>query len=316
MIHPAFDGAGFQAAAIICVQNRADMSLPHPHFAQYMEFLKNCLRTSLRASLGAITALGLLAGCAVSQQSLPGALTVITMTYNIRCGACEGKSDVNHWDKRKHLVAEVIRKSDADLIGLQEAEAFQVKDLVDALPAYDWYGVGREDGKERGEMAAVLVRRSAFEIVAPRTLWLSDTPQVVSKGWDAMLNRTVTLVKLKSKITGGVVHLWNTHFDHMGDRARQESARLIVRTLQSQGAGDPVILTGDLNLRDTHPAYKLLTAELQDAETTSQTPPSGGNITFNGFGRDLQSGNKIDFIFVSAGQTVRSHRVITEPRNS
>ncbi len=259
-----------------------------------------------------ITLIVLLAGCAVAPKPISGELAAITMTYNIRCGSCESKSDVNHWDKRKRLVAEVIRKSGADLIGLQEAERFQVKDLMDVLPDYDWYGVGRDDGKERGEMTAVLVRRSAFELVAQRTLWLSETPQAVSKGWDAMLNRTLSLVKLRSKATGRTVHLLNTHFDHMGDKARQESALLIVRTIQSEGGIDPVILTGDLNLRDNHPAYKLLATELQDTRTSSTTPPSGGNITFNGFGRDLQSGNTIDFIFVSGGQTVRSHAVITE----
>jgi endonuclease/exonuclease/phosphatase family metal-dependent hydrolase len=263
-------------------------------------------------TLSVITSIALLSGCAVSPQPISGEPAVVAMTYNIRCGSCESKADVNHWDKRKYLVAEVIRKSGADLIGLQEAELFQVKDLVDALPYYDWYGVGREDGKERGEMTAVLVRRSAYEILERRTLWLSETPQVVSKGWDAMLNRTLTMVKLRSKATGRTVHFLNTHFDHRGDKARHESAGLIMRTIQSEVESDPVILTGDLNLRDNHLAYKLLATTLQDTRTTSTTPPSGGNITFNGFGRDLKNGNTIDFILVSPGQTVRAHAVITD----
>jgi endonuclease/exonuclease/phosphatase family metal-dependent hydrolase len=85
-----------------------------------------------------------------------------------------------------------------------------------------------------------------------------------------------------------------------------------MRTIQSEVGSDPVILTGDLNLRDNHPAYMQLATALQDTRTTSKTPPSGGNITFNGFGRGLQNGNTIDFIFASAGQTVRSHAVITD----
>jgi endonuclease/exonuclease/phosphatase family metal-dependent hydrolase len=127
-----------------------------------------------------------------------------------------------------------------------------------------------------------------------------------------MLNRTLTQVTLKSKATGRVIHFLNTHFDHMGDQARLESARLIVRTLRSEGSDGAVIVTGDLNLRDNHPAYRHLTTSLQDAATISQTPPKGGNMTFNGFGNDLQRDNKIDFIFVSAGQSVRSHLVVTD----
>jgi endonuclease/exonuclease/phosphatase family metal-dependent hydrolase len=259
-----------------------------------------------------VFALAVLAGCTAVPKSASGDLAVVTMSYNIRCGSCESRSDVNHWDKRKLLVAEVIRKSGSDLIGLQEAELFQVKNLVEILRDYDWYGVGRDDGNERGEMTAVLVRRSSFVIMEPRTLWLSETPERVSKGWDAMLNRTLTQVKLKSKATGRVIHFFNTHFDHMGDHARLESARLIVRTARLAGGEEAVLVTGDLNLRDNHPAYKLLTTSLQDAAAISQTTPTGGNMTFNGFGNDLQRDNKIDFIFVSAVQRVLSHQVITD----
>jgi endonuclease/exonuclease/phosphatase family metal-dependent hydrolase len=234
------------------------------------------------------------------------------MSYNIRCGSCEASFDINHWGRRKLLVTAVIRKSGSDLIGLQEAELFQVKDLVAMLGEYDWYGVGRDDGRVQGEMTAVLVKRSSFEIVAARTLWLSETPEAVSKGWDAMLKRTLTQVTLKSKATGRVIHLLNTHFDHKGDQARLESARLLVRTARSAADAEAVIVTGDLNLRDNHPAYQHLTISLQDAASISQTPPTGGNMTFSGFGKDLQRDNKIDFVFVSAGQRVQSHQVIAD----
>jgi endonuclease/exonuclease/phosphatase family metal-dependent hydrolase len=270
-----------------------------------------CWKNDLRSWITAIIVVALLTGCAVPPGSPTDAQKVVAMTYNIRCGSCENTSDVNHWSRRKQLVSEVIRQSGADLVGLQEAELFQVKDLVQLLPYYEWYGVGRDDGQESGEMTAVLIRRSAFEIVAPRTLWLSESPDLPSKGWDATLNRTLTLVKLKSTITGGILYFFNTHFDHRGDQARLESSRLIVRTAQSE-EGHTVILTGDLNLRDNHPAYKHLATALRDAASISQTPPAGGNMTFNGFGHDLQSDNKIDFIFVSAGQKVLSHQVITD----
>jgi enterochelin esterase-like enzyme/endonuclease/exonuclease/phosphatase family metal-dependent hydrolase len=238
--------------------------------------------------------------------------TVRVMSYNIRCGSCERVDDVNHWSRRKFLVADVIAKSRADVIGLQEAELFQVQDLAALLRDFDWVGAGRDDGKEKGEMTAVLVRRSAFSISAQKTLWLSPTPDQVSKGWDAMLNRTLTVLQLKSRVSGKELNFLNTHFDHMGKMARDESAKLIAQTVQALGADQPVILTGDFNAHADFPGYKALTASLQDAATVSRTPSAGGGISFNGFGTDLQPGNKIDYVFVSARLAVQSHQLITD----
>ena len=237
------------------------------------------------------------------------------MSYNIRCGSCERESDVNHWSRRKHLVADVIKNAHPDVIGLQEAELFQVNDLVSLLSDFDWVGVGRDDGKEQGEINAVLVRRSALSIVSQKTLWLSETPEAVSRGWDAMLNRTVAVLALESRATGRGLNFLNTHFDHAGVVARSESAKLIEKLVQAFGTNRPVVLTGDLNARSDFGGYKNLTRQLRDAATASQVPATGGNITFNGFGTDMQPDNKIDYIFVSPGVEVRKHRVVTDLYN-
>ena len=115
-----------------------------------------------------ILAIALIAGCAQPSGTVGSAQSLVVMSYNIRCGSCEAVTDVNHWSRRKTLVADVIRKSGADLVGLQEAELFQVTDLVELLRDFDWYGLGRDAGDQRGEMNAVLVRRSAFEIESRR----------------------------------------------------------------------------------------------------------------------------------------------------
>jgi endonuclease/exonuclease/phosphatase family metal-dependent hydrolase len=252
----------------------------------------------------------LLTACAATTGSRPVETTV--MSYNIRCGSCEREDDINHWSRRKFLVADVIRKSHADVIGLQEAEAFQVKDLVDLLADFDWVGVGRDDGKLKGEMNAVLVRRSTFSIELQKTLWLSATPEQVSRGWDAMLKRTVTVLKLQSHESAKAVYFLNTHFDHVGLSARSESAKLIVQTVQALDPGLPVVLTGDLNDRPGFPGYLSLAAQWQDAATVSRTPAVGGDITFNGFGKDIQPGNKIDYVFTSPAIQVLSHEVVTD----
>jgi endonuclease/exonuclease/phosphatase family metal-dependent hydrolase len=232
------------------------------------------------------------------------------MTYNIRCGFCEDSSDVNNWSNRKYLVAYLIKSHHPDLIGLQEAEMFQVNELIEMLDEYDWYGVSREDGKERGESTAILYKKKRFEPLSKQTLWLSETPELVSKGWDAALNRTVTIIKFKEKLSCNEVYYANTHFDHIGEQARTESSRLIINELGKYTGDYPVIFSGDLNYTSSSEGYKILYSKLFDTKSVSEKE-SGGNITYTGFGKDIQPDNKIDFIFVNDKVKVLNHIVDT-----
>ncbi|MFZ1279286.1 MAG: endonuclease/exonuclease/phosphatase family protein, partial [Ignavibacteriaceae bacterium] len=112
---------------------------------------------------------------------------ITVMSYNIRCGFCEDSSSVNNWSNRKYLIAYLIKSHKPDLIGLQEAEMFQVNELIEMLDEYDWYGVSREDGKVKGESTAILYKKKRVKPLTKKTLWLSETPNLVSKGWDAAL---------------------------------------------------------------------------------------------------------------------------------
>jgi endonuclease/exonuclease/phosphatase family metal-dependent hydrolase len=234
------------------------------------------------------------------------------MTYNIRCGSCEKPDDVNHWSKRKLLVADLVRKHRPDLIGLQEAELFQVRDLAAMLPEYDWIGVGRDDGAQKGEANAILYRKARFELLTQKTLWLSATPEQVGKGWDAAYNRTVTIARLRDRANGREFYLFDTHFDHMGKQARIESSKLIVALAQSVAGGLPAVVTGDFNYTSKDGAYRIVADQLRDAERISRSRPRGGSLTFNDFGRSLVPGNKIDYVFVNGGFDVLSHRIIDD----
>ena len=233
------------------------------------------------------------------------------MTYNIRCGYCEDSSSVNNWSNRKYLVAYLIKSHNPDLIGLQEAEMFQVKELIEMLGNYDWYGVSREDGKEGGESTAILYRKKRFELEEKQTLWLSETPEIVSKGWDAAFKRTVTIAKLKDLISSKEFYYFNTHLDHIGEIARTESSNLILNKIDEYSNDYPVILTGDFNYTSSSDGYKIITSKLFDAITISKQQSTGGNITFNGFGKEIVPDNKIDFIFVNDKTTVLNHIIDT-----
>jgi endonuclease/exonuclease/phosphatase family metal-dependent hydrolase len=237
------------------------------------------------------------------------------MTYNIRCGFCEDSSSVNNWSKRKYLVAYLIKNHNPDLIGLQEAEMFQVKELIEMLDEYDWYGVSREDGKEGGESTAILYRKKRLSLEQKQTLWLSETPELVSKGWDAMFKRTVTITKLKDIMSSKEFYYFNTHFDHIGEVARTESSRLIVNEISKFSADYPIILSGDFNYRSNSAGYKIIVNKMFDTKSISKTESGAGNITFNGFGNDIQPDNKIDFIFVNDKIEVLNHIIDTTTFN-
>jgi endonuclease/exonuclease/phosphatase family metal-dependent hydrolase len=256
----------------------------------------------------------LLIACLLFSQSSPRAQAkqLDVMSFNIRCGSCEKPDDINHWSRRKYLVADLIRRQRPDLIGLQEAELFQVRDLVAMLDDYDWIGVGRNDGKEDGEANAILFRKTRFELLMQNTLWLSATPGQPGKGWDAALNRTVSVVQLRDRDSSREFFLLNTHFDHLGQQAKMESSKLVVDLARSMAGKLPVIITGDFNYTRKFAGYRIAADQFRDAEQASLSPAQGGAISFNGFGKAIEADNKIDFIFVNDKFEIESHRIITD----
>jgi endonuclease/exonuclease/phosphatase family metal-dependent hydrolase len=243
--------------------------------------------------------------------------TVKVMTFNIRCGSCEKPEDVNNWKNREYLAAKVIKENNPDLIGLQEAEKFQIDVLINLLENYNWVGAGRDDGKNAGEFTAIFYKKDKFTEEESSTFWLSETPDVPSKDWDAALNRTATYIKLKNKISGNEFYLFNTHFDHIGDTARIESAKLMLNKIENIGEDLPVVLTGDFNTIPDSDPYKIIvngnenSFHLFDTSQLSQTPHYGGISTFNGFGKTMDMGRTIDYIFVNDKIKVLTHGVIT-----
>ena len=240
---------------------------------------------------------------------------VRVMSFNIRYD--EPRDGMNAWANRKRKVADVIRFHKADLVGVQEALLTQLRDLESLLPDLAWCGVGRSDGKEAGEYSAILFRRSRFRSVNCESFWLSETPEVAgSKGWDAALPRIVTWARLHDSATGKTFVHFNTHFDHMGERAREQSAALILKKAPQFAGKDPFVITGDLNVTEDTAAYKTLAAganglKIADARYASVNGHFGGDSTWNGF-KELVPGRKIDFIFVRDGVRVLEHGILSD----
>lgn len=181
------------------------------------------------------------------------------MSFNIRYGAANDGE--NHWKHRSYLVAETIRMFDPDLLGTQEVLKFQAEFLKEQLPEYSFHGVGRQDGTENGEYVPVMYKTERFELISSGHYWLSETPEVPgSKSWDSSLPRMVSWVELSDRRNDGEKFVFiNTHFDHRGQTARLESARLIRK--QTEGLMEremPFIITGDFNTTEDRQPYQEL----------------------------------------------------------
>lgn len=242
-----------------------------------------------------------------------GSNNVRVMSFNIRYD--EPQDGVNAWSNRKQKVADVIRFHKADLVGVQEALLTQLRDLERILPDMAWCGVGRTDGKEEGEYSAILYRRSRFQIQECSTFWLSPTPDVAgSKGWDAALPRIVTSAKFGDRGSKKTfIHL-NTHFDHVGQSARVESSKLILQRISQIAGKLPFVLTGDFNVVESNEAYKNIVDGMSDARYVSVNPHFGGDSTWSGF-KAIESGRRIDYVFVRTGMKVVEHGILADQWN-
>ncbi len=241
--------------------------------------------------------------------------TVRVMTFNIRYN---NPNDGEHaWPHRKERVASVIRFHEADIVGVQEALKGQIDELEALLPGYAWFGVGRDDGVAAGEFAPVFYRTDRFELIEQATFWLSETPDVPgSKSWDAAITRVVTWGRFRDLATAGEFFLFNTHFDHRGQQARTESARLMLEQINALAGQAPVVVTGDFNVVPATEAYQIMTGKLADARDRSATPPHGPEGTFFGFTVEPdENQRRIDYIFVDPRVRVERYGVLADHWN-
>ncbi|GBF19979.1 MULTISPECIES: endonuclease/exonuclease/phosphatase family protein [Arenibacter] len=224
--------------------------------------------------------------------------TTNLISFNIRY---DNTSDtINNWNKRKASLASLIQHYDADIVGIQEGLHHQVDYLNNALNGYSYVGVGRDDGQQKGEYSAIFYNSDKFKVLKTNTFWLSETPEKVSVGWDASMERICTYAMFENVTSKKQFYVFNTHFDHRGMQARVNSAELIYKKIKEINTSDlPVILMGDLNLTpDTEP-IQFLKKHLTDAMGISKKPFYGPIGTFNGFDQDRIMENRIDYIFVN-----------------
>ena len=118
-------------------------------------------------------------------------------------------------------------------------------DLSQSLGKYKYTGIGHDDGKTKGEYSAIFFDTTRLKLIESSTFWLSLTPEVPgSKGWDANITRIVTWAKFRDLANKKLFFVFNTHFDHIGQEARRESAKLLKQKVKDIAGVNPVIITG------------------------------------------------------------------------
>ena len=236
------------------------------------------------------------------------------MTYNIKY-ANENDAE-NSWSYRKDWITSQIKFYEPDIFGVQEALQVQIDYFSEHMPNYKHIGVGRDDGMKKGEYSAIFYNSEKFKVLENNTFWLNETPTKIKKGWDAALPRICTYGLFENKKTGEKFWYFNTHFDHVGVKARQESAKLIFEKITELNTQDyPVVLSGDFNLMPDTKSIQYLSEQMIDAKGAADLV-FGPEGTYNGFNFSEPVTRRIDYVFLSKnGFQVKKYAVLSDSKD-
>ncbi len=237
------------------------------------------------------------------------------MSYNIRLDvASDGQ---NAWPVRKDFFASQIQFYEPDIMGVQEAMPNQVLDLEQMLPQYNQVGIGRE-GQGKGESSNIFYKKEKLKVITTNTFWLSETPDAISKGWDAACHRVCTFALFQDITSKRKFWIFNTHLDHIGEQARANGIKLILSKIEQYNTDQyPVVFMGDFNLEPNDKSIVALKMQMNDASEISLQQPFGPNGTFNNFEFDKPVSKRIDYIFISkeAKLEVKKYAVLSDSKD-
>jgi len=251
-------------------------------------------------------------GCLFGMNLFAQDLTV--GSYNIRYQNSNDSINGNVWSRRCKSICDQINWERPDVFGTQEGLNNQINDLAANLKDYQWIGVGRDDGKKAGEYSAIFYRNDRVELLEQGNFWLNETPDRPVRGWDAACVRICTWGHFRDRQTKKEFYFLNLHMDHVGIKARSESAKLVMNriTKMTNGGKKLAVLTGDFNVSQTNELYSLFTQSgvLKDCYTTA-AQRFAENGTYNGFDYHFYTTERIDHIFVTPATNVDAYAVLT-----
>jgi endonuclease/exonuclease/phosphatase family metal-dependent hydrolase len=253
-----------------------------------------------------LSAAALCFAMAMSAQSL------FVGSYNIRYHNSDDDRNGNVWKTRCKVICDQVNFESPDIFGAQEVLHAQLGDLLGALDGYDYIGVGRDNGKTKGEYAAIFYKKDRVKLLNKGNFWLNETPDKPKLGWDAACIRICSWGEFEQAETGFRFYYFNLHMDHVGVVARREAAKLVVKKIGEIAKGAPVVLTGDFNVDQNDEIYRIFTSSgiLTDSYTHARLR-FAENGTFNDYKPYMKTQSRIDHVFVSPEFNVDRYGMLT-----
>lgn len=218
----------------------------------------------------------------------------ITLTsFNIRTYTKE-ELECNNWENRKDAVMAYISGMKTDVICLQEVKQSQYEDLVEGLDERLGIVYYVREIRNNAEGLAIVYDKTVWEKIEENRFWLSPTPEIETKGWDASHYRICVNVLLEHKQTSARLNVFNVHLDVKSALAREKGIELVLERAKESDA--PVFVCGDFNCKSTDTPYEKASAVLQDCQAVA--PDSDNGVTFQDWGKKADdAGTPIDFCF-------------------
>jgi len=247
--------------------------------------------------------------CLSLQASDQGSPDLRVMSFNIRNSyARDGE---NNWEGRKGLVYRVIRDYAPDVLGLQEANSFQLEELSNEFPEYGKVGEGSMGGS-KGQYSPILFLKKRFKLSDSGSFWLSETPAEPSKSWGSAHHRICTWAGLLDRESQQTIYIYNTHMDDGSRKAREKGARMIMEHIQGEAKTAPFVFMGDFNAPEDSETLKIIKGNpearqnlgIQMVDSFRVLYPNRKKVgTYNGF-TGQSDGAKIDYIMVKPSMKV------------
>ena len=232
------------------------------------------------------------------------------VTYNIKYD--DKSNGQNSWMMRKEGMIDLINFISPDILGIQEGLLNQVDYLNTHLGNFTYVGVGRDDGNKNGEFCAIYFNKNKYRLIKSSTFWLSENPSEVSIGWDAALERICTYAQFETLNGKDKIWIFNTHFDHFGKTAREQSAKLLIKKIKNINTyREPTVVMGDFNALANSKAIEILKREFKDSMEISEKGHNGPIGTFNNFLPKQEITKRIDYIFIY-GMKIVSHEHVNK----
>lgn len=233
-------------------------------------------------------------------------MKINAISFNIRyCDDDNGNSIA----ERAPRLSTITSRYGADVIGFQEYTPLwesYIKQFYN-----DEYDMFLKYRSETGNLEGtpILWRKDKFDCIKTGYFWLSDTPEVESRGWDEVCHcfRMCVYVILKEKTTGEIFTFMNTHFG-FGDKGQIASAKLIY-DYSKKISNYPTFVVGDFNMNPTSAGYETMIKYFKDVNTCTTKDLSN---TFHNYKPETVKNQHIDYCFIDDSITPINQTLITD----